>query len=61
MNLVALLIAPRVVQYADKVGTRAVIAILASILLIAALWWSKSREASELTSEPPKEPVGAGV
>jgi K(+)-stimulated pyrophosphate-energized sodium pump len=61
MNLVALLIAPRVVQYADDIGTRAAIAIISAALLIAALWWSKSREASELTAGPPPERVSVEV
>jgi K(+)-stimulated pyrophosphate-energized sodium pump len=57
MNLVALLIAPRVVQYADSVGKRAAIAIIAAVLLIAALWWSKSRRGPEMTSGPPSAPA----
>jgi K(+)-stimulated pyrophosphate-energized sodium pump len=56
MNLVALLIAPRVVQYATNIGARAGIGLAAAAVLIAALWWSKSRRATELTSEgaPPQ-------
>jgi K(+)-stimulated pyrophosphate-energized sodium pump len=52
MNLVALLIAPRVVSYADNIGARAAIAILAAVVLAAALWYSKSRRATELVPEP---------
>src|SRR5205807_4870691 len=37
MNLVALLIAPRVVQYATNIGARAAIGLIAAALLIAAL------------------------
>src|SRR5439155_23995882 len=57
MNLVALLIAPRVVQYATNIGARAAIAIIASVVLIAALWWSKSRRGPQMVSEPPPGPT----
>jgi K(+)-stimulated pyrophosphate-energized sodium pump len=55
MNLVALLIAPRVVQYAHNIGVRAAIGVIAAALLIAALWVAKSRR-SDLRAEPPAAP-----
>jgi K(+)-stimulated pyrophosphate-energized sodium pump len=51
MNLVALLIAPLVVQYADSVGTRVFVGVACSIVLGGAIWYSKSRK-SELMIEP---------
>jgi K(+)-stimulated pyrophosphate-energized sodium pump len=53
MNLVALLIAPLVVEYATG-SLRFAIAAVAAVLLAAAVWFSKSRK-SELMVEPPKE------
>src|SRR5205085_8755673 len=61
MNLVALLIAPRVVQYATNVGARAAIGLIAAALLIGALWWSKSRRTVELVGQPPAEPARASA
>ena len=49
--LVALLIAPLVVQYADSVGTRVFVGVACSIVLGGAIWYSKSRK-SELMIEP---------
>src|SRR5438874_3902869 len=45
MNLVALLIAPLVVKYSvgGGIGSRAAIGIVASVILAAAIWYSKSR------------------
>jgi K(+)-stimulated pyrophosphate-energized sodium pump len=50
MNLVALLIVPLVVKYSagGGIGSRAAIGIVASLLLAAAIWHSKSRGATEL-------------
>jgi K(+)-stimulated pyrophosphate-energized sodium pump len=50
MNLVALLIVPLVVKYSagGGIGSRAAIGIVASLLLAAAIWHSKSRRATEL-------------
>jgi K(+)-stimulated pyrophosphate-energized sodium pump len=53
MNLVALLIAPRVVQYTTNIGARAAIALVCAALLIGALWWAKSRPGPELVEPPP--------
>jgi K(+)-stimulated pyrophosphate-energized sodium pump len=58
MNLVALLIAPRVVQYVHNIGARVGIGVGASLVLAAAIWYSKSRRAPELTpAEAPAEPI----
>jgi len=53
MNLVALLIAPRVVQYTTNIGARVAIGLVAAALLIAALWWAKSRRGADLVEPPP--------
>ncbi|MDP9341368.1 MAG: sodium-translocating pyrophosphatase [Actinomycetota bacterium] len=54
MNLVALLIVPLVVKYSvgGGIGARAAIGIGAGLILAAAIWYSKSRKATELA--PPK-------
>jgi K(+)-stimulated pyrophosphate-energized sodium pump len=61
MNLVALLIAPRVMQYADNIGARVAIGVIATALLVAALWWSKSRRGPAMTDDPSSAPAPAGV
>jgi K(+)-stimulated pyrophosphate-energized sodium pump len=48
MNLVALLTAPLVVEYASKDGPRAAIAIVALLVVVAAIWNSKRKKAEEL-------------
>ncbi len=45
MNLVALIVAPSVVIYADNVVLRAVVTVVAVGLLVAAVLWSKNRGA----------------
>jgi K(+)-stimulated pyrophosphate-energized sodium pump len=54
MNLVALLIAPRVVEYTANIGGRIAIGLVAVALLVAALWWAKSRRGADLV-EPPSD------
>ena len=52
MNLVALLIAPLVVEYSvsSKTWLRIVIGVLGVIVLGGAIWYSKSRQGPELVS-----------
>ena len=58
MNLVALLIAPLVVSYADDDGIRIAVGVAAALVLAAAIWVSKSRK-SELLLPPGSEPEPA--
>ncbi|MDP8957128.1 MAG: sodium-translocating pyrophosphatase [Actinomycetota bacterium] len=51
MNLVALLIVPLVVTYAGNAMVRTVVAVLATLILGGAIWYSKSRKATLLTAE----------
>jgi K(+)-stimulated pyrophosphate-energized sodium pump len=51
MNLVALLIVPLVVTYAGNAVLRSVVAVLGTLLLGAAIWYSKSRKATFLSAE----------
>jgi K(+)-stimulated pyrophosphate-energized sodium pump len=51
MNLVALLAAPLVVRYADDTGIRVAVAVLATLLLAGAIWYSKSRRAERLVPD----------
>ncbi|HEX2267773.1 MAG TPA: sodium/proton-translocating pyrophosphatase, partial [Actinomycetota bacterium] len=51
MNLVALLIVPLVVTYAGNAVLRTVVAVLATLLLGGAIWYSKSRKATLLSAE----------
>jgi K(+)-stimulated pyrophosphate-energized sodium pump len=53
MNLVALLIAPLVVSFADDTGVRVAVAAGAGLVLAGAIWYSKRLKAEEL--------VGAAV
>jgi K(+)-stimulated pyrophosphate-energized sodium pump len=53
MNLVALLIAPLVVEHAQNEGLRAAVAIVVVAVLAGAIWNSKRRKADELVGEPP--------
>jgi K(+)-stimulated pyrophosphate-energized sodium pump len=48
MNLVALLMAPLVVDYAGDTGVRATVAIVGTLVLAAAIWNSKRKKAEEL-------------
>jgi hypothetical protein len=56
MNLVALLIAPRVVEYVDNIGARVGIGVTAAVILAAAIWYSKSRRPPELAAAQPPPP-----
>jgi K(+)-stimulated pyrophosphate-energized sodium pump len=51
MNLVALLIAPRVVEYAagGGIAKRVVVAIVATAIVVAAVWYSKRKRIADLT------------
>jgi K(+)-stimulated pyrophosphate-energized sodium pump len=53
MNLVALLIAPVVVLYADRLGGRIAIGGLALLVLGLAIWWSKRQRGEELVPTEP--------
>jgi K(+)-stimulated pyrophosphate-energized sodium pump len=55
MNLVALLIAPLVVTFADDLAVRIAVAAGALVILAGAIWYSKRLKAEELVpaSEPP--------
>jgi K(+)-stimulated pyrophosphate-energized sodium pump len=55
MNLVALLIAPLVVAFADDVPVRIVVAVAATGVVAGAIWYSKRLKAEELVpaDEPP--------
>ncbi|HEX9124460.1 MAG TPA: sodium-translocating pyrophosphatase [Actinomycetota bacterium] len=59
MNLVSLLIAPLVVEYADKDAARIVIAVGAAVVLAVAIGISKARKSELLVQEAPAE--GAAV
>ncbi|MBI4260940.1 MAG: sodium/proton-translocating pyrophosphatase, partial [Actinobacteria bacterium] len=53
MNLVALLIAPLVVAFADDTGIRVAIGAAAVVVLGGMIWYSKSRRGIGLMSEEP--------
>jgi len=53
MNLVALLIAPVIVQQADSTGLRIAVSVAVALVLAGAIWVSKARR-SELMVEPTK-------
>jgi len=60
MNLVALLIAPLVVTYADDTGVRVAIGAAAAVVLAAAIWYSKSRRSEALVpTQAEREPAAA--
>ncbi|MDQ4005529.1 MAG: sodium/proton-translocating pyrophosphatase, partial [Actinomycetota bacterium] len=62
MNLVALLIAPLVVDYADDEPVRAIVAIAAVVILGLAIWHSKRQRAEDLVgSDQPPSPEAAAV
>ena len=58
MNLVSLLIATSVVKYSDNDGLRAGVAVVAVIIIVAAVLFSKRRTAT-LTAGTPEAAVGA--
>ncbi|HKZ75298.1 MAG TPA: hypothetical protein VJ259_01410, partial [Actinomycetota bacterium] len=57
INLVALLIVPIVVENADNTGLRVVVSVVATIVLAAVIWYSKSRKGEVLVpaGDAPKE------
>ncbi|MGH2677747.1 MAG: sodium-translocating pyrophosphatase [Actinomycetota bacterium] len=60
MNLVALLIAPLVVTFADDTGVRIAVAVGALVILAGAIWYSKSQKAEELVpADQPPTPEAA--
>jgi K(+)-stimulated pyrophosphate-energized sodium pump len=62
MNLVALLIAPLVVDYADDEPVRATVAIAGAVILGLAIWYSKRQRAEDLVgSDQPPSPEAAAV
>jgi K(+)-stimulated pyrophosphate-energized sodium pump len=62
MNLVALLIAPLVVTYADDTGVRVAVAVGALLILAGAIWYSKRQKAEELVpADQPPTPEAATV
>ncbi|MGH2739225.1 MAG: sodium-translocating pyrophosphatase [Actinomycetota bacterium] len=52
MNLVALLIAPLVVEQADNAGLRIVVAVGGALVLALAIWYSKRQKGEELIEAP---------
>jgi K(+)-stimulated pyrophosphate-energized sodium pump len=60
MNLVALLIAPVIVEQAENTGTRIAVSIAAALVIAGAIWVSKRRR-SELTVEAEPTKAGASV
>jgi K(+)-stimulated pyrophosphate-energized sodium pump len=62
MNLVALLIAPLVVSFADSTAVRVVVAAGAALVLAGAIWYSKRLKTEELVpSAQPPAPAPARV
>ena len=61
MNLVALLIAPLVVSFADDVAMRITIAAVGAVILGLAIWHSKRQRGPELISSDPPSPEAATV
>ena len=61
MNLVALLIAPLVVSFADDVAMRITIASIGAVILGLAIWHSKRQRGPELISSDPPSPEAATV
>ena len=59
MNLVALLIAPRVVEYAagGAIAKRVIVAIIASAIVVGAVWYSKRRRTADLAGPPDVQPA----
>ncbi|WP_374058138.1 sodium-translocating pyrophosphatase [Marinitenerispora sediminis] len=58
MNLVALIIAPSVVIYADQVGLRVAVTAVAVLLIVGAIVWSKRRSSGE---RPAPEAAGTSA
>jgi K(+)-stimulated pyrophosphate-energized sodium pump len=56
MNLVALLIAPLVVEYRGNTGIRMTVAAVAALVIAVAVWYSKSRKAQAMV-----EPTDTGT
>ena len=54
MNLVALLAAPLVVDYADDEPVRAIVAIVGALILAWAIWHSKRQKSEELVGPSPE-------
>ncbi len=61
MNLVALLIAPLVVRYADKTAARVAIAVVATLVVAGAIAYSKSRKAEVLEGDESPPPEAATI
>jgi K(+)-stimulated pyrophosphate-energized sodium pump len=61
MNLVALLIAPTVVEYSSNIGLRVGVALGAIIIVIAAIVFSKRRSAGTGGAAPAATEVGGAV
>jgi len=61
MNLVALLIAPTVVEYSSNIGLRVGVALGAVIIVIAAIVFSKRRSSGMAIEVPAATEVGAAV
>jgi K(+)-stimulated pyrophosphate-energized sodium pump len=59
MNLVALLIAPLVVEHQADTALRVAIGLGAALILAAAIWYSKSRRAELMVETPASEPAAA--
>ena len=55
MNLVALLIAPLMITYADDAAVRIAVAVAAGLVLAGAIWYSKSLEPVKLVDSEPVE------
>ncbi|MGH2683246.1 MAG: sodium/proton-translocating pyrophosphatase, partial [Actinomycetota bacterium] len=60
MNLVALLLAPLVVAYAESVTTRVVVSAISFVILAAAIWYSKRLKADDLVEEAPPPDTAVG-
>jgi hypothetical protein len=62
MNLVALLIAPLVVSFADDGVTRVLVAVGTLVVVAGAIWYSKHLKSAELVPETdPPSPEAAAV
>lgn len=61
MNLVALLIAPLVVSFADDTAMRITIAAVGTVILGLAIWHAKRQRGPELISSDPPSPEAATV
>jgi len=61
MNLVALLIAPVIVEQADSTGVRIVVSVAAALVIAGAIWVSKHRRSELTVEETVPETEGATV